>query len=528
MSLLPIKEPEFKAQSTGKQVAEGKKSPVLLVVMYVKNYNVEPDSIYLAFSPFGSVQRILMFERGAVTKAFVEFETAEMAENAKAQLEGKMLFEDGTKSSIFYANFNRISFKLNSDLGRDYTKEPYVHKSPRTQESSHLGRLKKELEAKLLTNPRRTTIREEEPLEEEEKEVNRELENRDDELIDSILESVLQETQMQVPTSTSSGNLVSTNYSLGTVASQYDTAAFLKQGHAGGNFGKMIKEPPGLTPKYAEAKPTSKKRFSANKTKPLDPVISAGFSDYESFVSVQDLIKPNPGATINPDEYDGYLNLENSPNLFAGSGMREITSSARLDFSSIKEAPPAQENLDKMKGSANIEKFSHILSDHKSSVLYMKGLEPDLLNVTMLYNLFSNFGNISKIMFVRSKGIALAEYETVQYATIAKDYLNNLNFMGSLLRIYFSKYDTLIVKTTQPEGSDEEVFIGSAATNRFKAYRPISINPPSMTLHVSNILHSFCKEDIFLDLFNKYGKVDALKFLSVSYTHLTLPTIYSV
>ena len=38
---------------------------------------------------------------------------------------------------------------------------------------------------------------------------------------------------------------------------------------------------------------------------------------------------------------------------------------------------------------------------------------------------------------MKSKGAVLIEYETIEYATIAKDYLNNVIFMGSPLRVLF-------------------------------------------------------------------------------------------
>ena len=66
----------------------------------------------------------------------------------------------------------------------------------------------------------------------------------------------------------------------------------------------------------------------------------------------------------------------------------------------------------------------------------MKGLEDENIKVQMLYNIFSNFGNIKKIIFIRRQAAALIEYETVEYATKAKDYLNNIVFMGKPLRVF--------------------------------------------------------------------------------------------
>ncbi len=54
----------------------------------------------------------------------------------------------------------------------------------------------------------------------------------------------------------------------------------------------------------------------------------------------------------------------------------------------------------------------------------------------MVYNIFSNFGNLLKIIFIKIKGVALVEYENAEYSTLAKDYLNNIVFMGSPLRVF--------------------------------------------------------------------------------------------
>jgi RNA recognition motif-containing protein len=53
----------------------------------------------------------------------------------------------------------------------------------------------------------------------------------------------------------------------------------------------------------------------------------------------------------------------------------------------------------------------------------------------MLYNIFSNFGNIKKIIFIRRQAAALIEYETVEFAAKAKEDLSNIVFMGKPLRV---------------------------------------------------------------------------------------------
>ena len=77
----------------------------------------------------------------------------------------------------------------------------------------------------------------------------------------------------------------------------------------------------------------------------------------------------------------------------------------------------------------------NVFAGEASKVLFIKGLEDQRLKVQIIYNLFSNFGNITKIIFMRNKSGALIEFQSIEYATIAKDFLNNLNFFSNYLRV---------------------------------------------------------------------------------------------
>ena len=149
----------------------------------------------------------------------------------------------------------------------------------------------------------------------------------------------------------------------------------------------------------------------------------------------------------------------------------------------------------------------------KCAVLHVNGLEHPEIKVQMLYNIFSNFGNITKIIFMRNKASALIEFETVDYAAIAKDYLNNIVFMGKPLRINYSNYPSIQIRNKQNKGP-EETFVGNQRTFRFNKNKNISINPPSQVLHISNLVKDACEDQSTLrSHFEKYGKVEAIKFL---------------
>eukprot|EP01017_Pseudomicrothorax_dubius_P003886 TRINITY_DN10664_c0_g1_i4.p1 TRINITY_DN10664_c0_g1~~TRINITY_DN10664_c0_g1_i4.p1 ORF type:complete len:299 (-),score=50.52 TRINITY_DN10664_c0_g1_i4:88-984(-) len=162
---------------------------------------------------------------------------------------------------------------------------------------------------------------------------------------------------------------------------------------------------------------------------------------------------------------------------------------------------------------ANIQQFADILSDYRSSVIYVRGFDGELVSANMIYNLFSNFGNIVKIMYTRAKGIAFIEFENMEYAAIARDYLNNVTLLSSTIRISFSRHEGLIPRVGASDEEEEEWFVGSPATNRFKAAKTLSINPPSDTLHMSNLLIFYCKEDILRPLFGAYGNIEGMRFL---------------
>eukprot|EP01017_Pseudomicrothorax_dubius_P045956 TRINITY_DN8031_c0_g1_i1.p1 TRINITY_DN8031_c0_g1~~TRINITY_DN8031_c0_g1_i1.p1 ORF type:complete len:618 (-),score=92.15 TRINITY_DN8031_c0_g1_i1:126-1979(-) len=557
-----------------KPMSEAKKSPVLLAVLYLKSLNIEPDVIYEIFSPYGRVLRVLIFGGGVISKAFIEFATIEEAEHAKNSLEGATILEDGTKASIFFANIDKIVFKTVSPAGKDYTHLAHVPATTQTKlqnqvpSVSAMDRLRLELESKMKQKAPATSNLLNLDHPEGTKKVSRDDEMRqDDELLDSILDNHLRENLGQVPkpftpasiatpfmrptvsplpsaknmdgrnkspvnlsSSTGASFLTTENLKASgltmkasgltmkasglTKPSEMKTSGLVKTNEQ--KVGGLLKEPPGLQKSPSDA-PKQKNRFQAAKGKNFDSVEyipeSFGPIDGDESDALRDLQMALIGKLVPANDPSPEIHAFGSYKFLDFDDTRPIESFRNDDSQEFAPEENPVMISDKSKGASNIEKFSHILSDHKSPVIYVKGFDSEIVNVTMIYNVFSNFGNIMKIMYMRLKGIALIEYETVEFATIAKDYLNNMNFIGNHLRIYFSKYNNLIVRTTPSETGEEEVFIGSAAMHRFKAAKSIAINSPSTTLHVSNLLHSCCKDEILMSLFGQFGKVEAIKFL---------------
>ncbi len=132
--------------------------------------------------------------------------------------------------------------------------------------------------------------------------------------------------------------------------------------------------------------------------------------------------------------------------------------------------------------------------NRKSPVIYIRDLDLDIIDGRILFNLFSNYGNILQIQIFQKKSSALIQYENILFATQAKDYLSYKTWFGKKLRIYYSKYFSLDSReNANPQ--QELTFIPNFKLNLFKntivsykGYMKIKgINIPSETLHVSNL-----------------------------------------
>jgi RNA recognition motif-containing protein len=154
--------------------------------------------------------------------------------------------------------------------------------------------------------------------------------------------------------------------------------------------------------------------------------------------------------------------------------------------------------------------LEEVTENDKGQVLYVKGFPQLQTSPTNIYNLFSNFGNITKILYFKDSGSALVEFETNLEAATAKFYVEQLNVHENKPQVSFSIHHT-IQYTTKPK--NVEVFIGSRKTNRFRNGFALEIfNPPSQILHVSNLVPEACNEKL-LDLFLAYGRVENYQFL---------------
>ena len=93
----------------------------------------------------------------------------------------------------------------------------------------------------------------------------------------------------------------------------------------------------------------------------------------------------------------------------------------------------------------NIDKYRTLVDNNASQVLIVKGLEGSSLTSEVINSLFSNFGNVSKLLYFKQKATAYIEFPTKELASIAKEMLNNLVFFGHQMKVTAPHPDQLLL-----------------------------------------------------------------------------------
>ena len=160
-------------------------------------------------------------------------------------------------------------------------------------------------------------------------------------------------------------------------------------------------------------------------------------------------------------------------------------------------------------------KIKNMIEQKSSRVVHVKGLEDESISTEIVASLFSNFGNIGRLLFFKKKQTALVEYHDQDSASVAKEMLNNLTFFGGQLKVSYSNYSSIEENLMSSNNPDKckDVFVPNPKSYRFKDYKKISINPPSKVLHLSNISKEIYTEKDIADVFAPLGKVRKVSLL---------------
>jgi len=96
---------------------------VLLFTVLNADYPIDVSIISKVCQPIGKVDRIVIFRRGYVIHAMVEFDCLDSAISAKKNLHGCDIYSGCCTLKVEYAKTDRLQVKRNDDMSWDYTDE---------------------------------------------------------------------------------------------------------------------------------------------------------------------------------------------------------------------------------------------------------------------------------------------------------------------------------------------------------------------------------------------------------------------
>lgn len=123
-----------------------------------------------------------------------------------------------------------------------------------------------------------------------------------------------------------------------------------------------------------------------------------------------------------------------------------------------------------------------------SKVILFSNIDPIFTSASEIYNLFSCFGNIRKVLFMKNIRKAMVEFSTIEYAQSCLLYLNNRPFGNSKIKVNFSKYQKIdLKKNNKTENSQNfnEVVVVLPEMDRYTPSNLSVVTPPSANVVVS-------------------------------------------
>ncbi|CAK77358.1 unnamed protein product (macronuclear) [Paramecium tetraurelia] len=159
----------------------------------------------------------------------------------------------------------------------------------------------------------------------------------------------------------------------------------------------------------------------------------------------------------------------------------------------------------------------------------LNGIQGKDLDALKIYNIFSNFGNIDKIILINLKNFALVKYLKEDQAYFVYQHCQNIQFFESNLQITFAADDS-IEKLVGLDTlyREQDYYIGSEDTDRFNANNKMILLPPSQVLHISNLKKVSSNAETMWDIFSEYGVVEAVKVLNSQFKFMCLVKMESL
>lgn len=141
-----------------------------------------------------------------------------------------------------------------------------------------------------------------------------------------------------------------------------------------------------------------------------------------------------------------------------------------------------EDTITKINESINAETEKPMTENPK--VILISNLEEFFVNVNQIFNVFSCFGNITKVLLMKNLKKALIEFKKHESAKASVKYMNKKSFGETKIKVSFSNYKKLDLKRNNKNYISKnfnEVMVVFSHLDRFKN-KSLKIIPPSHTL----------------------------------------------
>ncbi|CAD8047450.1 unnamed protein product [Paramecium primaurelia] len=126
------------------------------------------------------------------------------------------------------------------------------------------------------------------------------------------------------------------------------------------------------------------------------------------------------------------------------------------------------------------------------------------------------------MIYLKERSSALIQYVTQDHAAIAKESLNDIMFYGQSIKIFFSDYEVISLKTqltkpgefTQDIKTQEEYFQGGEETHRIKPDSTYTLAPPFDNIQISNLTKNSCQVSVLQQYLQDYGQIRQSKLVT--------------
>ncbi|XP_057532048.1 polypyrimidine tract-binding protein homolog 3-like isoform X2 [Amaranthus tricolor] len=94
---------------------------ILLVTIHQMIYPITVDVLHQVFSPHGSVEKIVTFQKSAGFQALIQYESRQSAVTARNLLQGRNIYDGCCQLDIQFSNLEELQVNYNNERTRDFT-----------------------------------------------------------------------------------------------------------------------------------------------------------------------------------------------------------------------------------------------------------------------------------------------------------------------------------------------------------------------------------------------------------------------